>query len=349
MIIPSVTVSGWRYFCNRFWLHIGKATENGCILKKQPFSVAFVGCICYTQVNMETERNFMEEYASLIIDIRKSRSYKMDVRNMIQKHILNCTRVLNHVLADQIAFKVDFSAGDELQGLFKNVVSAVMYARLMEILVNPVEIRAGIGIGEWNVRIPAGGSMRQDGPAYHMARKGIEEVYKRQTERFRIRSAGDVDQMGNYLINASMKLLQDQTCFQNEVQFMNEVMYPFVLTSKQEQGMNRYGAEMLKYLQEFHRSVKGQPKEAADESGDKIKLFSKQMAGLLKVQRTICIDGRSEDGEKMLESQKFTASVAAIAGKTRQNSEKLIKRGNVMIIRNMDYMALQQLYRQYGG
>lgn len=291
----------------------------------------------------------MEVYTSLIIDIRKSRSYNMDTRNRIQQHILNCVTIMNYILKDQIVFKVDFSAGDELQGLFKNTVSAVMYVRLMELMVKPVEIRAGIGVGEWNVRMPGSGSTRQDGPAYHMARKGIEEVYKRQTERFRVRSENDEDLMGNYLINASMKLLQEQTCFQCEVQLMNEVMYPFVLTTGQEKRMRQQGIKMLMLLQEFHGRVSGRPNGEAGEPGDGGEPASESISAFLKVQRGIYINGSLEDGEKVLESQKFSAAVAAITGRTRQNSEKLIKRGNVMIIRNMDYMALQYLYTQYGG
>ena len=117
-------------------------------------------------------------YVSLIIDIEKSRNYRNDDRNEIQNYMVYCIDRLNDLFRENMQYTITFSAGDELQGLFYDVTTAVMYFRLLEILVKPVKLRAGIGVGEWTVKINNGLSTQQDGPVYHRARNAIEEVYE---------------------------------------------------------------------------------------------------------------------------------------------------------------------------
>lgn len=294
----------------------------------------------------------MEVYTSLIIDIKKSRVYSLAVRNEIQEYLLKCVDALNFILKEQMVFPVDFSAGDELQGLFRHTAAAFMYVRLLGIVMKPVEIRAGIGVGEWNVRVSDGGSTRQDGPAYHIARRAIEEVYGRQTERFRIMSEGKPDIMGTYLVNTSMRLLQEQTWFQGQVQFISEMIFPFVLSKTQEGKMDESVVLLLNHFLQF-RQFMPQIKSGTGfvtMSGRSIIHEDIQMEGSsMRVQDVIHINGELEDGEKRLEHQNAASIMAGITGSTRQNMEKMIKRGNVTIIRNMDFMALQYLYRVYGG
>lgn len=337
-----------------------KAIINGCIKNKQPFMVAiiksnhlwllFLTEFVILSIKYMKGRRIMEVYTSLIIDIKKSRLYSVEIRNKIQNYILRCVAVLNDILKQHIVFDVDFSAGDELQGLFKDTVSAFMYVRMLGIMVKPVELRAGIGIGEWNVRI-SGGSTRQDGPAYHIARRAITEVHSRQTERFRIIAGENADIMGNYLMNASMKHLQEQTLIQGQVQFVSEMMYPFVLSQAEEDRVNQYGGALLEDFLTFRQDmspVKALPdiEGAAESTGPYI--VNRVNAGL-SVQKAIYISDELEDGERKLEHPNMSSIMADITGSTRQNMEKMIKRGNVMIIRNMDFMAIQYLRMQYGG
>lgn len=293
----------------------------------------------------------MEVYTSLIIDIKKSRVYSVAVRNEIQEYLLKCVDALNFILKEQMVFPVDFSAGDELQGLFRHTAAAFMYVRLLGIVMKPVEIRAGIGVGEWNVRVSDGGSTRQDGPAYHIARRAIEEVHGRQTERFRIMANDRPDIMGTYLANASMRLLEEQTWFQGQVQFISELMFPFVLSETQAEKMDESGGLLMEHFWQFRRNMPSaksgtgiwtMPDRKAADGNIKVK-------GSVKVQKVIYINGELEDGEKRLEHQNAASIITEITGSTRQNVEKMIKRGSVMIVRNMDFMALQYLYREYGG
>ena len=89
----------------------------------------------------------MKDYTALIVDLEKSRSYTPEVRNSIQNYILSVMRALNELYENSLAKEVEFSAGDEVQGLFFSPESAYLYLRMLSMLVFPVKVRAGIGIG----------------------------------------------------------------------------------------------------------------------------------------------------------------------------------------------------------
>lgn len=60
----------------------------------------------------------MKNYSVLMIDLKKSRSYSIQDRNNLQNSILNSIKILNEVFKNSIKKEVEFSAGDEIQGLF---------------------------------------------------------------------------------------------------------------------------------------------------------------------------------------------------------------------------------------
>lgn len=59
-----------------------------------------------------------QEYAALIIDLRNSRSYTDSDRFLIQTHMIRVLDFLNKAFSGDILRTVEFSAGDEIQGLF---------------------------------------------------------------------------------------------------------------------------------------------------------------------------------------------------------------------------------------
>ena len=95
----------------------------------------------------------MNQYVSLIMDIEKSKSYSISDRNEMQHYIDKCVKNLNNLFDEGIQCEVTFSAGDELQGLFNDVVTALLYFRMLEMLVKPVKIRAGHGKNFSQVRM----------------------------------------------------------------------------------------------------------------------------------------------------------------------------------------------------
>lgn len=284
----------------------------------------------------------MEKYAALIVDIEKSRKYGLRERNEIQEYLSEYIIRLNDVFKSGLECQVTFSGGDEIQGLFVDPVVAIMYFRLLEILMKPIKLRAGIGIGEWTVRREDGLSTQQDGPVYHKAREAIDEVYKSQFQSIRIVSE-DEDVLVNHLINTSYVLKGQQVDMQNLVQVMIELIYPFVTPKMNMRDLSRID-ELIELKCQYG------PKSfsvAGRESGI---LMEREMYIGERIEiNPIVIDGVIRDGEKILLKRNMASNLAKMLGCTRQNADSIIRRGNINKIRELDYMALQYMEQKYGG
>ena len=280
----------------------------------------------------------MDKYTSLIIDIKGSRKYSVEDRTLLQYYLVDVIEKLNVLFKPSIVFDITFSAGDELQGLFANTMWAVVYLRLLEIMVHPVQIRAGIGVGEWNVKIEGGISTQQDGPAYHMARAAIEDVYKMQTQRFKIYSDDkETDIMASYLLNVSKSLLEAQNMAQNRIQLISEIMYPFIEKNSvlQQEG---HVSDLLEIKENYNL------KKSAQESNE----ISKIMFDI-SVEEPIYIIDEIVEAEKYTVKKNAAGKIAEVLKQSRQNIDTVMRRGKTIIIRNMDYVALQYIKRNYGG
>ncbi|MBU3877552.1 SatD family protein [Faecalicatena sp. AGMB00832] len=284
----------------------------------------------------------MTKYVSLIIDIENSRGYNVQERNAMQEFMIDCIKRLNVLFSGAVQFEVTFSAGDEVQGLFRDVTSAVLYLRLFEMLIRPVKIRAGIGVGEWNVKIEDGLSTEQDGPVYHRARQAIEEVYKKQTQRYRICSEND-DDLLNHLLNSSCTLKEQQGYMQNIAFIIMELLYPF---TKSDFVLYKHDiiTELLKIKYEYKIGKRngyqtGRPLYTED-------LDTCLHGDVLYVVDPINIDGNSFESEEVIIKKNMSSNIAEVLGCKRQNADMLIKRGNSIAIRAMDYIALQYIERE---
>lgn len=168
----------------------------------------------------------MVKYTALIMDLKKSRKYCIKNRNEIQDYIFHVIDVLNKVFGKSLEKDVFFSAGDELQGLFSSVEASYLYFRLFSMLVSPVEIRAGIGVGEWNIIVEDAGSTAQDGPAYHNARYAINATEESLGYSVLLLSGGKNDIIINSLLNSTAVIINKQSEYQNQVMLLSELLYP---------------------------------------------------------------------------------------------------------------------------
>lgn len=283
------------------------------------------------------EVSLLKEYTTLIIDIRKSRNYDNRKRNELQQYLLKAIDALNLLFEKNIIFRMTFSAGDELQCLFDNTLSAVMYLRILEIMVFPVQIRAGIGVGEWTIKVMEGESTEQDGPAYHRARQAVDEVYNMQTQRFRINSSKKFDMEANYLLNVSWGYLMNQNDIQNMIQLIIEILYPFV-SNTSFISKEKIALDILLMKREF-----GIKKSKSYKNSE---LFLNHV----KLQEVILINDKLiEEPEKCIIKKNISSNISKIVGRTRQNIDTVMKRGNIIPIRTMDYVALHYLKKHYGG
>lgn len=283
------------------------------------------------------------DYSALIIDIIKSKSYEIDIRNEVQEYLTKCIKLLNFMYREMISCEVTFSAGDELQGLFKNPVAAVLYWRMLNFMVYPVQIRAGIGVGEWNVRIEGGLSTEQDGPAYHNSRYAIEDVYKRQMQSIRINSKSDKDVFANHLLNTSMGYKNGQNYMQNILQLVLELTYPFIEESRFIE-VNDYAFKLLELKESF--KVKENSFSRTIGRNQKRDPYINDIK--IRIQDDITITGNIIDVEEIVYRKGTNSNIAEVMNKSRQNIDIVMKRGNIQLIRSMDYMALQYIKKYYG-
>ncbi len=282
-------------------------------------------------------------YVSLIMDIEKSRRYKVEERNEIQHYMSHCVEGLNELFRSDMRYAVTFSAGDELQGLFYDATTAIMYFRLFEMLLRPVKIRAGIGIGEWTIKVDNGMSTQQDGPVYHRARQAIEDVYRKQFQNIRICS-GEDDVLANHLINASMTLKNQQIYMQNIVLVILELLCPFV-----KKTMNPNNYEIIKELLQikFHYGI-GRTTFSITNARRYKNIERENLNFMSNLSVTpICIDGTIEEAEEHILIKNITSVIAEILNCTRQNVDVIIRRGNANKIRELDFIALQYIERNY--
>lgn len=283
----------------------------------------------------------MRNYASLIMDIEKSRRYSVEDRTELQKFISYSVDRLNELFKENIEYDVTFSAGDELQGLFNDVTVAVMYFRLFEMLVKPVKLRAGIGVGEWTIRIENGLSTQQDGPAYHRARYAIDEVRKKSFQNIRIISDWD-DVMANHLVNASGVLKEQQIYMQNISSVILELLCPFV---KEHMNINIYGSVRELLEKKFEYKI-GQPFRVGPRRDAPEKSVSLQFP-FISLLEPIYINGDIIEAEEQIMIKNVSSAISDILGCTRQNVDSILRRGNANKIRELDYMALQYIERVY--
>lgn len=88
----------------------------------------------------------MKEYAALMIDLKKSKSYSTESRNKLQQKILETIQKLNTLFSTTITKEVEFSAEDEIQGLFSSPMAAYLYLRFFQLLTFPLELVLVVGI-----------------------------------------------------------------------------------------------------------------------------------------------------------------------------------------------------------
>lgn len=285
----------------------------------------------------------MKTYTALIIDLKKSRSYKLEERNSIQNYIALAIQCLNGIFSDSLAKDVGFSAGDEIQGLFLSPESAYLYLRLLYMTVFPVEIRAGLGIGEWNVVIENASTTAQDGPAFHNARHAIENIKDTLGYSVLLCSGKEADLYLNALINASFMLTSNQSEYQNEIMLLSEMLYPI----DYRQAMNHKKINRLFELAEFKSKINYYKKSRLA----KKYLFEK--LGFIDF-KPMPIDAADDGSVLYVASGKkigMNTRLAEILNISRQSLEKTIKAANIVEVRNLTITILNFMdkYLQEGA
>lgn len=171
----------------------------------------------------------MGNYAALIVDVKHSTKYKREYRQAIQELLSASNRLLNDLFLSSIEKPMTFSGGDEVQGLFKDVATAFLYFRFMSMIVGPGKLRGGIGFGAWDIALDGAESPSQDGPAYHRARKAIEEAHANRKYDLCFSVDRGLDDAFRTLADHSLGFCALRTAAQNEAGALFELLRPITM------------------------------------------------------------------------------------------------------------------------
>lgn len=281
-----------------------------------------------------------QNYAALIIDLKKSRSYTKEDRNHIQYYIMDVIHLLNRLYHRELVREVDFSAGDEVQGLFSSPEAAYLYYRMLSMWLHPVEIRAGIGVGDWDVQLDSKGTTGQDGPAYHKARYAIKHADDSEGYPVLFCSGSHSDVTINTIIGGAASIMAKQSVYQNQIMLITELLFPIC----------NYYVRAYDYIT---------PHDVAHFLYEKCHLAHE----MERIMRPLPID-RLQHGfveiidpinaEDIREEKKFyitsgkqrgipTKLASIMEDISRQTIEKTIKAGNIYTARNMAIAAMNEM------
>ncbi len=112
-------------------------------------------------------------YTTIIADIVNSK--EISNREMFQDVLSNCLNEINQD-SKHIISPYTITLGDEFQVIYKNNNNLIN--DLFKILLNSflVKIRFSIGFGDISTKINYEQSIGMDGPAFHIAREGLNEM-----------------------------------------------------------------------------------------------------------------------------------------------------------------------------
>lgn len=322
---------------NSYLTKIDYATHMNCFFKKQFIWVA----ILENGVIIGNGGDFMS-YTAFMADIVDSKKLLKEDREQIQVFIKSCLDTLNNIFELSLEFDVIFSAGDEVQGLFKSPTSAFLYLRLLKLILSPLQIRCGIGVGEWDVRIHSGNSNEQDGSAYHNARTAISNAHDRNDYSVLFNSNNINDIYINTMINTSSLFAKKQSQYQNQVLLLTELMFPLFDSN----AMNSKAFTQIfmlvqkKVEQEFYINVKSKSKNKIDlfneipTDFEPFYIFSPSIT-----ENKFALPSTLKKG--------LSRKISNITNTSRQNIDNVIKTGNIAEIRNIDATTLLLIYKTF--
>lgn len=149
----------------------------------------------------------MDTYIVLIGDIEASKTLDEKQRNDVQSRLQQVFDELNRT-ATYIESPYTITLGDEFQAVFSNAEYLFVHVWKILAAVSPVKVRFSIGVGQINTSINKEQALGMDGPAFHLAREGIETL-KENGYLFNI-SVQKVHSSFLGVINNSLYLFSDQ-------------------------------------------------------------------------------------------------------------------------------------------
>ena len=275
-------------------------------------------------------------YTVLMVDIRKSRQYQQRERQELQDFCLKTVDLLNRIFSEALVKNVEFSAGDELQGLFKRMDVVFLYLRLLRMLLWNKEIYAGIGHGDWTVQVERRGTTFQDGPVYHHAREALEACKKAKDYSVVVCTDAGLDGVSSALLNSLFSLNERLTRYQNELWLLLEILWPVGDPLMLNESHIRDMVDLLDYK-------------------STLSIFKKEAQR--SIFRTIKGNGmfirparkRKDDVLMPGHLHGAVSTLTELTGLQQQSIDKALRNSNIFVERNTAFALVEYLQRELKG
>lgn len=288
--------------------------------------------------------NDMEQvYAALIIDLKDSRKYPNRERYEIQDYWNKITRILNTIFKKNMRFEVDFSGGDQIQGLFYTPEAAYLYYRLFSMCTHPIQTHGGIGVGSCNIQLADKHTGGQDGTAYHRARAASDMADADIGYPVLLNSGNtDRDRMINSLIGFAALTALRHTAHQNQILLLTELLYPIPAENVSfdrewaEGELNELILRKNEFDQIFAETKKKKlPFDNFLKLEDKLFDFTeKRKSPKVKSKTYYITEGKSRG---------IPCTLSNLLGVYRQSINITLKAGDIFNIRNLSIAALEAM------
>lgn len=149
----------------------------------------------------------MKTYIALIGDIEASKELEEGKRHQIQKAFKDLFEEINDS-STALVSPYTVTLGDEFQAVFSRADELFTHAWKILAALHPVRVRFSIGVGQITTSLNRKQALGMDGPAFHLARDGIE-LLKESGYLFNIAVQG-INNAWVRSLNNSLYLFSDQ-------------------------------------------------------------------------------------------------------------------------------------------
>lgn len=278
-------------------------------------------------------------FTAINIDIQHSRKYDEDERAYIQSKLYSIVQFINEYYANELFKKFEFSSGDSIQALFKEVSDAFDCYCFIRDLFYPYQIKCGIGYGKLNKKIldkDFYSTNMLDGEAYHYARFAMKDC-KEEKCRFLIHSNDkEKDNLVNQIMRTNQLLNYDLTNKQADVFNLFCLINPLKIEHK---GKNIKDADFI--INILRQNILSYNFDKF--SNDEIKALLFNSYHELK---------QEEIFHKIFKpsfSTTINSTLSVLLHVSRQNVEKMKSVGKFNEIRNLECLVFDYIRKEYNS
>ena len=281
-------------------------------------------------------------YVAIILDIQHSRDYDDDHRFYIQDKLFSIVEFINEYYKKELVKVFEFSSGDSIQALFKDVSDAFSCYCFIRNLFYPYQLRCGIGYGKLNQRIVEKdyySTNMFDGEAYHYAISALNDC-KREKYGFLLYSCNEVnDSLVNQIMSTVELLNLDHTNRQADVFDLFNLLYPLEIKCEG-QKINKIADFIIDKLKQ---NVLTYVFDENTSNDIKYMLFDEVRYNYFR---------REEKFHKLFGpgfATKLNSVCSMLLDVSRQNIEKIRGVGKFDEIRKLECLVLEYTKKEYRG